>query len=98
MMAPSLAIASIASQSSTWLPSIRITRSPLPTPSPESHAATWLERSDICAKLTFCSDPSASTIHSAGRWLPAAITSNQSVAQLNGPVSRGQVKASTAVS
>ena len=96
--APSLATASMASHSSTWLPSIRMTRSPLPTPRPLSQVATRFERSAISAKLTVVSVPSSSTIHSAVRLLPAAMTSNQSVAQLKAPVISGQVKVPTALS
>ena len=98
MIAPSLATASIDSHSSTWLPSIRMTRSPLPTPSERNQVATRSERSAICANVTFCSLPSCSTIHSAVRSLSRAITSNQSVAQLNAPVRRGHSKVATALS
>ena len=96
MMAPSFDTASIDSHSSTWLPSISITRSPFPTPCCASQAATRSDRSAISAKVTFSSTPSSSTIHRAMRSLSRAMTSNQSVAQLNEPVSRGQVKVSTA--
>ena len=97
--APSLATASIDSQSSTWLPSMTMTRSPLPTPSACSHVATRSDRSAISAKVYRCSSPPSSVIHNAA--CPArsglrAMTSNQSVAQLKAPVSRGQLNESTA--
>ena len=97
-IAPSLATASIASHSSTWLPSMRITRSPLPTPSCASQVATRSERVAISSKETLRSEPSSSVIHRAVRSLPRAIASNQSIAQLNDPVIVGQVNSRTAVS
>ena len=84
MTAPSLMQASIDSHSSTWLPSMMITRSPRRTPWSRSQLATCAERRDICANETLASDPSCSTIHRQGLSLPSAIWSNQSIAQLKG--------------
>ena len=49
MGAPSLVHASMVSHSSTWLPSMRITRSPRCTPWPRSHVASWDERRESSA-------------------------------------------------
>ncbi len=96
--APSLMQARIVSQSSTWLPSMSTTRSPRATPRPRSQVATWLDRRDICAHETFCSEPSCSTIHSAGSSArsPAATWSNQSSPKLNCS-NRGQANSALAV-
>jgi hypothetical protein len=73
--APSLIDASIVSHSGTSLPSIIRMRSPRRTPCARSQLATWFERCDISENDIFCSVPSSLTTHSAGRSLPAAITS-----------------------
>ena len=83
---PSLMPASMSSQSSTWLPSMMIIRSPRRTPWLRSQLATWAERRERSAKLRRVAEPSCSTITRAG--LPAlagsaAIASNQSSAKLN---------------
>ncbi len=81
--APSFIAARIVSHSSTWLPSITMTRSPRATPCARSQLATWLERAESSANVRRVSEPSGSTIHSARRSPPsAASTSNQSSAQL----------------
>jgi hypothetical protein len=82
--APSFIAARIVSHSSTWLPSMTITRSPRATPCSRSQFATWFEHALSSAKVRRVSPPSGATIHSAGRSPPsAAIASNQSSAQLN---------------
>ena len=82
--APSFIAARIVSHSSTWLPSMTMIRSPRATPCSRSQLATWFERADSSANVRRVSEPSGSTIHSAGRSPPsAASTSNQSSAQLN---------------
>ena len=84
--APSFMQASMVSHSSTWLPSISSTRWPRSTPWARSHAASSVDRADICAKVTDSSEPSSPITRSAVRSaVPgvAATTSNQSRAQLN---------------
>ena len=86
--APIFAAASMISQSGTVLPRNSRIRSPLRTRCSRSQPATWDERRDISAKLT-CVSPSAVTSHRAG-WCgrsAASTPSNQSIAQLNSPVS-----------
>jgi len=89
MTAPSFIAARMVSHSSTWLPSITMTRSPRRTPCCRSQPATRSELADSSANDQRRSVPSSSTIHSAGSSLPRAMTSNQSSAQLNS-VSSGQ--------
>ena len=98
--APSFIAASSVSHSSSWLPSIRMIRSPRPTPLARNQFATRLERDDISANVQYASEPSLSTIHSARRAprsVSAATLSKWSSAQLNS-VSAGQRKSRTAVS
>ncbi len=98
--APSFIAARMVSHSSTWLPSMRMIRSPRATPCPRNQFATWLERSDSSRKVQCASLPSLSTIHSARaepRSASAATASKWSIAQLNSPIS-GQRKSRTAVS
>ena len=72
--APSFMQASMTSQSGTTLPSMRSTASPRRTPWARRKFATWLERRDISAKVSFTS-PASSTTHSAGRSFPFASSS-----------------------
>jgi hypothetical protein len=97
--APSFIAASIVSHSSTWLPSMSRIRWPRWTPRARSHPATRLDRSASSAKLSLVSEPSSSTIHSAGRsgYSSASTPSNQSSAQLN-PDTSGQRNPLRAVS
>ncbi len=92
--APSFIAASTVSQSSNWLPSMRMIRSPRATPTDRSQLATRLDRSDSSANVQYASEPSGSTIHNA-RWAPrsgsAATASKWSSAQLNSSIS-GQRK------
>ena len=94
--APSRMIASIDSHSSTRLPSITITESPLRTPRPASHADTARERSRSSANVCEVDDPSSSTTTSARASFPSATSSNQSHTQLNGDGISGNRKPSTA--
>ena len=81
--APSFIVARMTSHSGATLPSISSTRSPRATPSPRSQPATCDDRSDSDPYDIETSDPS-DRIRSAGRsGCSAAITSNQSSAQLN---------------
>lgn len=72
MTPPSFMIASMASHSSTWLFSIRMTGSPLPMPCSTSHAASLSLRVTISPNVNFSSEPSSSTIHKAVASLPRA--------------------------
>ena len=82
--APSFIVARMTSHSGATLPSISSTRSPRATPSPRSQPATCDDRSDSDPYDSETSDPSSDRIRSAGRsGCSAAITSNQSSAQLN---------------
>ena len=82
--APSFIVARMISHSGATLPSISSTRSPRATPSPRSHPATCDERADSDPYDSETSDSSSLRIRSAGRsGCSAAITSNQSSAQLN---------------
>src|SRR4029077_2071250 len=82
--APSFIVARMISHSGTTLPSISSTRSPRATPSPRSQPATCDDRSDSDPYDSETSDPSSARIRSAGGYgSSAAITSNQSSAQLN---------------
>ena len=81
--APSFIVARMTSHSGATLPSISSTRSPRATPSPRSHPATCDDRADSDPYDSETSDSSL-RIRSAGRsGCSAAITSNQSSAQLN---------------
>ena len=96
--APSFIAARMTSHNGATLPSISSTRSPRRTPSPRSQFATCPDRADIDPNDRLASDPSSETIRSAGRsGCSAAITSNQSRAQLNSP-SSGQANSRRAVS
>src|SRR6202030_1832393 len=88
--APSFIAARMTSHSGATLPSMSSTRSPRLTPSPRSQFATCAERPasapyDRLTSVRPSGPPSESeTIRSAGRsGCSAAITSNQSSAQLN---------------
>ncbi len=80
--ARSFIAASAVSQSSPWLPSMTRTRSSARTPHSRSLLATRFERSAISAKDSRVTVPSSSTMCSAVRSFPSAMTSNQSSAQL----------------
>ena len=69
--APSFIAASIVSHSSTWLPSMRMIRSPRPHALRRAASSRpgWTART-ARRTTSFCSAPSSSTIHSAGRSLP----------------------------
>ena len=91
-------VASMSSQSSTWLPSITIIRSPRRIPWLRSQLATCDERRDRSAKLRRVAVPSCSTITRAGLSAlagSAATWSNQSKPKLNS-VNSGQVNSSRA--
>ena len=82
--APSFIVARMISHSGTTLPSISSTRSPRVTPSPRSQPATCDDRAASSPYDNETSDPPSDRIRSAGRsGCSAAITSNQSSAQLN---------------
>ena len=97
--APSRIAASIVSHSSTWLPSMSRIRSPRVTPWLRSQPATRLDRSASSANVSLVSEPSCSTIHSAGASGDSAARtpSNQSTAQFS-PVASGHRKPLRAVS
>jgi hypothetical protein len=73
--APSFIVARVISHSGTTLGSIISTRSPRLTPSRRRKLATRLERTRISSNVTFHSAPCSSTIQSAGRSLPRAMSS-----------------------
>ena len=94
--APILMTASIDSQSSTWLPSMRITESPRRTPRAASRAATWSERRAISSQEYDLDDSSCSTIVRQERSLPRATASNQSTPQFQRSPTSGKVNSRTA--
>ena len=94
--APSFMTASMRSQSSTWLPSMRMTGSPLRTPWAVSQAATRSERTARASKVGSRLEPSSSTMTRAVRSLPRAMASNQSMAQLKRSPTSGKVNSATA--
>jgi hypothetical protein len=95
--APSFIAARMISHSGATLPSISRIRSPRRTPRPRSQFATCADRADRDPNDKLTSDPSSETIRSAGRsGCSAAITSNQSSAQLNSSRS-GQANSCRAV-
>ena len=73
--APSFIAASVISHSGTTFGSMTSMQSPRRTPLARRKFATRLERSLIPAKLSFASEPSSFTTHSAVRELPRAMTS-----------------------
>jgi len=89
-------MASIESQSSTWLPSMSITASPRRTPRQCSQFPTRSERAAISSKENRAVVPSSSAITRAGRLLPRAIASNQSTPQLKVSPTSGHSNPATA--
>ena len=88
--APSFIAASSVSHSSTWLPSMRMIRSPRATPRPRSQLATWFDRADSSANVQKASDPSSSTIHRARACAPLDV-GGDGVEVVEGPVERADL-------
>ena len=89
---------SMQSHSSTWLPSMSSTGSPLPTPRSRSQRPTRSERAAIASKVIRSVEPSSATTTRASASLPRAIASNQSTAQQNRSPTSGHANRSTASS